>query len=113
MTDPDGNSFSIRTAAKRDATQVSALADQFADYLRGLGDKADFQFNAEAYLRDGFGSNPAFKGIVAERGDTICREQGGQELLWSVYEPNKLAARFYEQLGARYVGGLVYMVLSV
>ncbi len=46
--------------------QVGALAEQFAEYLRGLGDQTPLNFNAEAYRRDGFGPNPAFAGIVAE-----------------------------------------------
>ena len=56
---------------ERDAVQIGTLAEEFAAYLRSLGDQADFSFNAEAYLRDGFGSKPAFAGIVAETQDTI------------------------------------------
>jgi len=152
-------SFRIRSATEHDAAQVGALAEEFADYLRGIGDHTDLSFNAEAYLRDGFGSNPAFAGIVAESQGTvlgyllyhpgydtdrgvrllpvldlyvreaarrrgvgralmteaaaICKQQGGKELIWSVYEPNKLAAECYEQLGARYIGGLRFMTWPV
>jgi GNAT superfamily N-acetyltransferase len=120
-----------------------------------LGDETPLNFNAEAYLRDGFGPSPAFAGIVAESGDAIlgyllyhpgydtdlaervlwvvdlyvsedsrlqgvgralmeraasvCRAQGGKALIWSVYPPNQIAARFYERLGAQYVTGLSYM----
>lgn len=42
------------------------MAMDFANYLRSLGDKTNFQFNAKTYLRDGYGRNPAFKGLVAE-----------------------------------------------
>ncbi len=59
-------SFSIRPALADDADRVGQLARQFADYLRDLGDTSDFQFDARAYLRDGFGPSPAFSGIVAE-----------------------------------------------
>lgn len=31
-----------------------------------LGDKGTFQFDAATYLRDGFGEQPAFEGILAE-----------------------------------------------
>jgi diamine N-acetyltransferase len=58
--------FSIRPALASDAPAVGRLAGQFADYLRTLGDQTEFKLNAEAYLRDGFGLQPAFKGLVAE-----------------------------------------------
>ena len=58
--------FSIRPALASDASAVGRLAKQFASYLRALGDQTDFKLNAEAYLRDGFGLRPAFKGLVAE-----------------------------------------------
>jgi ribosomal protein S18 acetylase RimI-like enzyme len=56
----------VRPAAAADAEAVDKLARQFAGYLRSLGDTTDFKLNAESYLRDGFGSNPAFAGLVAE-----------------------------------------------
>ena len=39
----------------------------------------------------------------------ICREAGGSELVWAVYKPNKLAAEFYERLGAKYIQDLHFM----
>ena len=56
----------IRPALAGDAPAVGALAQQFAGYLRALGDPSDFNLTAETYLRDGFGPQPAFAGIVAE-----------------------------------------------
>lgn len=56
----------IRPALAADAPAIGALAQQFAGYLRGLGDTSDFNLTAEAYLRDGFSAHPAFSGIVAE-----------------------------------------------
>jgi len=56
----------IRQATSDDADRVGELAKQFANYLRSLGDTADFKFDKAAYLRDGFGSRPAFSGVVAE-----------------------------------------------
>jgi ribosomal protein S18 acetylase RimI-like enzyme len=61
-----GNQLVIRTTTRDDAEAIGEFARQFADYLRSLGDPTDFRFNAEAYLRDGFGPNPAFSGLVAE-----------------------------------------------
>ena len=63
--------FSIRPALASDAPAVGRLAGQFASYLRTLGDQTDFKLTVEAYLRDGFGLQPAFKGLVAEEGRQI------------------------------------------
>ncbi len=56
----------IRPALASDAPAISSLAQQFACYLYTLGDQTDCKMTAEAYLRDGFGSRPAFQGLVAE-----------------------------------------------
>jgi ribosomal protein S18 acetylase RimI-like enzyme len=56
----------IRVATAADAAAIGELVRQFQEYLRSLGDRTDFAFNAETYRRDGFGPNPAFCGIVAE-----------------------------------------------
>ncbi len=56
----------IRAAMADDAEAIGELARQFAVYLRLLGDTTNFQFDAGIYLRDGFGPNPAFSGLVAE-----------------------------------------------
>jgi len=61
----------IREATWDDATAIGTLAKEFADYLRSLGDTTDFSFNASTYLRDGFGENPAFQGLVAEINDEV------------------------------------------
>lgn len=58
--------LNIRAARASDADSIGELAQQFANYLRGLGDRTDFNLTAETYLRDGFGAIPAFAGIVAE-----------------------------------------------
>jgi ribosomal protein S18 acetylase RimI-like enzyme len=59
-------SATIRAATGEDAQAIGKLAQEFQGYLRGLGDQTQFAFTAETYLRDGFGSNPAFAGLVAE-----------------------------------------------
>ena len=56
----------IRPALPNDAQSIGNLARQFAGYLRDLGDLTDFKLTANAYLRDGFGTKPAFAGLVAE-----------------------------------------------
>jgi ribosomal protein S18 acetylase RimI-like enzyme len=64
-------SFTIRNARAEDAPCIGALAHQFANYLRSLGDVTEFKLTAEACLRDGFGEHPAFGGLVAEDGERI------------------------------------------
>jgi ribosomal protein S18 acetylase RimI-like enzyme len=61
----------IRSAVATDALAVGNLAKQFAEYLRTLGDHTDFKFTAEAFLRDGFGLRPSFRGVVAEEDSRV------------------------------------------
>src|SRR3954463_4198850 len=56
----------VRPALAHDAHAIGTLARQFADYLGALGDQTEFKLSAKAYLRDGFGKQPAFSGFVAE-----------------------------------------------
>lgn len=58
--------IAVRAAAPADAARIGELHDQFRAYLRSLGDVTDFRFDAKVYLRDGFGPNAAFGGLVAE-----------------------------------------------
>lgn len=58
--------ISIRTANSKDAVAISELSREFSDYLRSLGDTETEWISSEIYLRDGFGPNPAFVGLVAE-----------------------------------------------
>lgn len=59
-------SILIRRALPADAPAIGKLARQFAGYLRTLGDTTEFKLTAETCLRDGFGHEPAFEGLVAE-----------------------------------------------
>ena len=59
-------SIRIRNALATDADGVIALSDEFTRYLHDLGDIADYKLTADIYRRDGFGSSPAFFGLVAE-----------------------------------------------
>jgi ribosomal protein S18 acetylase RimI-like enzyme len=56
----------IRKATAADADAIGSMVAEFQAYLRGLGDRAEFDFGAAKYLRDGFGDDPAFEGLVAE-----------------------------------------------
>ena len=58
--------FIIRPAKPEDAESIGRLAKELIEYLRSIGDDAEQKFDAKVYLRDGFNSNPAFLGIVAE-----------------------------------------------
>jgi ribosomal protein S18 acetylase RimI-like enzyme len=153
-----GGPLHIRTIKAADAEPVVRMWSDFARYLRELGDTDEQNFGVEAFLRDGFGPDPAFSGIIAERdGGAVgyllyhfgydsdqamrvayivdlwvdpaarrggvgralmgeaaarCRAKGGRTLIWSVFTPNKLAAAFYEGLGARFYEALKFMHIS-
>lgn len=61
----------IRSAKPEDAESIGQLAKEFIEYLRSIGDHAEQKFDGAVYLRDGFGSNPAFSGIVAEQSGEV------------------------------------------
>jgi len=57
----------IRTITSADAEPIARMWSDFARYLRELGDSDAQAFGVEAFLRDGFGPDPAFSGMIAER----------------------------------------------
>jgi GNAT superfamily N-acetyltransferase len=63
--------LSIRPIRPSDSSQMEKLYQQSANHLRALGDRSEFLFDAQVYLKDGFGENPAFFGIVAELEETL------------------------------------------
>ncbi len=63
--------ITVRSATSEDAKAISELSREFADYLRSLGDTETTWISSEVYLRDGFGPNPAFVGLVAEHEGNI------------------------------------------
>lgn len=67
----DTREYVIREARQSDVPAIARLAAEFAQYLRGLGDATDLRLNAEALERDGFGPEPAFKGLVTETASTV------------------------------------------
>lgn len=59
-------SVTLRAATADDAERVALLGREFVAYLRSLGDLKPFSLSVEEYLRDGFGEDPAFSGLIAE-----------------------------------------------
>lgn len=58
--------IAIRPLTAADVDVVQAMVLEFGAYLTGLGDSWTHNFTAERYLADGFGSSPAFHGLIAE-----------------------------------------------
>jgi ribosomal protein S18 acetylase RimI-like enzyme len=56
----------IRPSTREDAEAIGALAAEFQAYLKAAGSRGDFDWGTAKYLRDGFGTDRAFEGIVAE-----------------------------------------------
>ncbi len=81
----------IREVKRTDAQEIGAMAEDFANYLRSLGDKTKFKFNAKAFLRDGFGKNRAFDGLTAEVNGKVT----GYLLYHGGYDTDKGIRIFY------------------
>jgi diamine N-acetyltransferase len=138
----------VRPARESDIDRIAHLGEEFADFLRALGDPSPTSLDPAAIRRDGFGPSPAFSAIVAqledrvdgyllyhpgydiERGGAVlcvidlyvhegsrrrglgrammnaaarvARDSGARALVWSVYDINNSAFRFYEHIGAQY-----------
>ena len=58
--------ITIRPTTPEDAEAIMRLEQEFVDYLISIGDTNPTSLSVETYLRDGFGAEPAFSGIVAE-----------------------------------------------
>jgi ribosomal protein S18 acetylase RimI-like enzyme len=52
------------------------------------------------------------KALMA-RAAGIARETGADEMIWSVYQSNTIAATFYQKLGAQRITNVFFMKLSV
>ena len=63
--------YSIRPAVREDAEPLLRLSTEFADWIQTLGAPIESRFDVEAYLRDGFGPDPAFAGLVATSGTDL------------------------------------------
>jgi len=57
----------------------------------------------------GRGAGRALMRAAAE----ICRASGGGQLVWTLYTPNEVGRRFYEELGAKYVQDLESMHIGI
>jgi ribosomal protein S18 acetylase RimI-like enzyme len=64
--------FRIRDITPEDAEPLARMWKDFGRYLRDLGDTDEQNFGVDAILRDGFGPDPAFSGIIAEREGRPC-----------------------------------------
>ena len=93
----------IRPTLASDAQSIGNLARQFASYLRELGDLTDFKLTANAYLRDGFGTTPAFAGLVAEDQGKVI----GYLLYHFGYDSDRAARNMLHLLAYGLVGELV------
>ncbi len=58
---------SVRPATIGDAVSIAEMAREFNTHLLALGDTASFQLDADRIRRDGFGRDPAFQALIAER----------------------------------------------
>jgi ribosomal protein S18 acetylase RimI-like enzyme len=63
--------FSVRPAVREDGDMINELMSEESTYFRFLGVPDESLFNVESYLRDGFGPDPAFSGLVADTGIEI------------------------------------------
>jgi len=79
------NNIKIRPIKRADAEKVGQMIKGMAEYLRSLGDDTDFQFNAKSFLRDGFGRNRAFYGLIAE----VNGKAAGYSLYHDGYDTDK------------------------
>ena len=84
----------VRPASAEDAATIAHLAN-LLNQSEGL---AESIFTEDLILRDGFGPNPAFSLLLAERAG---EERGAHCLWWGVRSANRRARDFYAGLGAK------------
>ena len=68
-------------------------------------------FIADLYVDEVARRQGAGKALMAQAA-RVAREGGAEEMIWSVYNPNALAATFYEQLGAQLITDVFFMKLK-
>ena len=59
----------VRPIRREDAEAVVGMLKEFGAFLISIGDAWDSKFTEEVYVREGFGSDPAFWGFIAEEAD--------------------------------------------
>ena len=60
--------LSVRDAAERDAPRIAVLSAEFSGVLRTVGNEVAASLDEATLRRDGFGADPAFGVLLAERG---------------------------------------------
>ena len=81
----------IRKANIEDANAIGILEREFGEYLRELGSTTEIIYDMDWYIRDGFGDNPAFYGLVAEVNNKVV----GYALYHSGYDVDSLTRVLY------------------
>jgi ribosomal protein S18 acetylase RimI-like enzyme len=62
----------VRKMQLADVPAIALLTEEFAQYMRELGDTTELQLDAAAIERDGFGPHPAFDGLAAEMDSVVA-----------------------------------------
>ena len=89
--------MTIRAATPSDAGSIELLFHEFVTYLRSIGDDTVYRFGATRYLADGFGADPAFRGLVAEDDTGL----NGYVLFCKTYEGDYVRACYIVDLYVR------------
>ena len=63
--------ITVRFATSEDIDSIIQLETEFVDYLRSIEDPNPQSLNPSILLRDGFGAEPAFSGLVAEANNEV------------------------------------------
>jgi GNAT superfamily N-acetyltransferase len=66
----------------------------------------------DLYVAEGHRMRGSGAALMAHA-QSICRNAGAVQILWSVYKPNHAARKFYQRLGAKPSDDLDYMHLEV
>jgi ribosomal protein S18 acetylase RimI-like enzyme len=59
----------VRAIQREDAESIVGMTKEFGAYLISLGDRWDPKFTEEKFIADGFGTEPAFRGLIAEEAE--------------------------------------------
>src|SRR4051812_33305408 len=91
----------IRACLASDAAGIESLFQEFVAYLHSIGDETEYRFSARQYLADGFGSNPAFRGLAAEDASGLVGYLLFSQTYDSEYFRTFYIADLYVQQGSR------------
>jgi GNAT superfamily N-acetyltransferase len=100
-------------------TASAYLRDGFGTTSAFAGLVAEDQGKVIGYLLYHFGydsdraaRNQGVGKALMARAASIARESSAEEMIWSVYQPNTIAATFFEKLGAQRITDVFFMKLS-